>query len=82
MITINMTKARVIKQEMVRAERNSLLEALDVQFMRAVEMGNTAMQSELAAKKQALRDCTTDPAILAAETPEALKAARPSALDQ
>jgi len=80
MITINMDKARKIKQDQIRDERKPLLEKLDVQFMRAVESGNSALQTEIAAQKQALRDCTVDPVILNAATPEALKAARPAAL--
>jgi len=80
MITINMDKARKIKQDQIRDERKPLLEKLDVQFMRAVESGNSALQTEIATQKQALRDCTVDPVILNAATPEALKAARPAAL--
>jgi hypothetical protein len=80
MITVNMTKALKIKQDMIRTERKPLLEALDVQFLRAVESGNTALQTEIAAKKQALRDCTQDSAVVNATTPEELKAARPAAL--
>jgi hypothetical protein len=39
MIRVNMDKAREIKKDMVRAERAPKLEALDVEFMRAVEAG-------------------------------------------
>jgi hypothetical protein len=81
MININMTKAKEIKKDMIRAERAPLLDSLDVQFMRAVESGDTAKQAEIAAKKQALRDATADSAIEAASTPEELKAVRPAALD-
>ena len=80
MIQINMDKAREIKKDMIRAERAPKLEALDVEFMRAVEAGDTATQSEIAAKKQALRDATDDLAIANAQTPEELKAAIPAAL--
>ena len=80
MITINMTKAVEIKKDMIRAERKAKLEALDVDFMRAVEQGDTEAQATIAAKKQALRDATDDPAITAAKTPEELKAVVPSAL--
>lgn len=82
MININMTKAKEIKKDMIRAERAPLLDSLDVQFMRAVESGDTAKQAEIAAKKQALRDATADSAIEAASTPEELKAVRPAALDE
>jgi hypothetical protein len=80
MITINMSKAVKIKQDQIRAERKPLLDELDVKFMRAVESGNATLQAEIAAKKQALRDCTQDPAVVNATTPEELKAARPAAL--
>jgi len=81
MITVDMTKAREIKRDMIRAERNPLLEKLDVEYMRAQESGDTALQQEIAAKKQALRDATVDPVIDSAATPDELKAARPEALD-
>ena len=53
---------------------------VDVEFMRAVEAGDADKQAEIAAKKQALRDATSDPAITAATTPDELKAVVPSAL--
>ena len=81
MITVNMDKAREIKKDMIRAERKAKLEALDVEFMRAVEAGDSDAQATIAAKKQALRDATDDPAIASASTPDELKAVRPAALD-
>ena len=80
MITVNMTKAREIKKDMIRAERAPMLAALDVEYMRAVETGDTVKQAEIAAKKQALRDATKDPAIATAQTPDQLKAVVPEAL--
>jgi hypothetical protein len=80
MITVDMIKAREIKRDMIRAERKPLLEKLDVEYMRAQEAGDTALQQEIAAKKQALRDATVDPVIDAATTPDELKAATPAAL--
>ena len=80
MIVVNMDKAREIKKDMIRAERNPKLADLDVQFMRAVETGDTALQTEIATKKQALRDATDDPAIANASKPDELKAVVPSAL--
>jgi len=82
MIKVNMDKAKAIKQDMVRAERKPLLEQLDVAYMRAQEAGDTTTQQDIAAKKQALRDATEDPVILDAKTPEELKAAQPSALQE
>ena len=82
MITVNMDKAREIKKDMIRAERKPKLEELDVQFMRAVEAGDTDAQATIAAQKQALRDATDDPAIASATTPDELKAVVPVALQE
>lgn len=80
MITVNMAKAIEIKKDMVRYARKPLLEALDVEMMRALEAQDTQKIEEIKAKKQALRDCTTDACIVNATTPEELKAAIPAAL--
>lgn len=79
MIVINMQKAKEIKKDLIRAERKPLLDALDVEMLRAIESNNLSKQAEIAAKKQALRDATADPTILNASTPEELKAAIPTA---
>ena len=42
----------------IRKKRIKLFPQLDVEFMRAVEMGDSVKQAEIAAKKQALRDLT------------------------
>jgi len=55
---INVDKVKEIHKNKMREVRKPLLESLDVQFMRAVESGDTAKQSEIATKKQELRDCT------------------------
>jgi hypothetical protein len=78
-ITINLTKAKEIKKDMVRAERAPLLEKLDVEVMRNIT--NAERLAEIEALKQALRDATTDSSIVNAQTVEELKAARPAALD-
>ena len=77
MITINLNKAKEIKKDMIRAERAPMLAALDVEFQRALESGDTAKQAEIVAKKQALRDATAHTSIVNAATVEALKAANP-----
>ena len=79
-IAVDMTKARDIAKDMVRAERAPLLAQLDVEMIRAIEAGDAAKQAEIAAKKQALRDATKHPELLAAQTPEELKAAIPAAV--
>ena len=76
-IVINLQKAKEIKKDMVRAERAPILAQLDVEFLKAVEMGDTAKIQEISAKKQALRDVTTDPDILEATSVEELKLADP-----
>lgn len=82
MIKVNMTKALEIKKDMIRAERQPKLEALDVEFMRAVEQNDTAKQAEITSKKQSLRDATDDPALSKAKTPDALKKVIPAALKE
>lgn len=57
-IRINIDKAKAIKLDQFRAERAPKLAALDVAFVRALEQGDTAAQSRIAAEKQALRDVT------------------------
>lgn len=79
-VQINMEKAREIHKEVLRRLRTPKLAELDVAYMRADEIGDTAEKAIIAAKKQALRDVTADPAIAAATTPEELKAVRPAAL--
>ena len=75
MININMDKAREIHKDNIRVARKPLLETKDVEFMRAVESADTVTQASVSAEKQALRDATSDPDIVAATTPEELKAA-------
>ena len=60
-ISINITKAKAIKLDALRAERQPLLDALDVAFMRAFEKADTAECARIAAEKQALRDLTKQP---------------------
>ena len=71
-VEIDMTKARDIHRDNLRAERAPKLAALDVAYMKALETsGDTAA---IAAEKQALRDVTGDARIAGAAAPDALKA--------
>jgi hypothetical protein len=81
-IEVDMTKAREMHKQKLREMRKPKLEALDSDYMRADEGGKTAEKKAVAAKKQALRDVTSDPAIEAAQTPEELKAVIPAALQE
>lgn len=56
MITLNLNKAKEITKDRLRIERAPLLEALDVQFQRALESG--ADTAAIVAEKQRLRDVT------------------------
>jgi hypothetical protein len=80
MIAINMAKAREIQRDRIRALREPLFADLDVAYQRADEIGDAEAKAAIAARKQALRDATKDPAIDAAKTPEELKAAIPDVL--
>lgn len=55
-IVINLTKAKAITKDRLRAERAPLLAAQDVAYMRAMEAGQDT--SAIVAEKQRLRDIT------------------------
>ena len=55
-IKIDIAKAKDITKDRLRAERKPLLEALDVEFIKAQETG--ADTSAIVAEKQRLRDIT------------------------
>lgn len=57
-IVCNIDKAKAIHLNKFREARLPKLQALDVQFMKAVEQTDTEKQAEIALKKQALRDVT------------------------
>lgn len=58
MITVNLTKAKDITKDRLRADRKPLLEEQDVLFMQAQE--SEADTSAIVAEKQRLRDITKD----------------------
>jgi hypothetical protein len=71
-VEVDMAAAKEIHKDNLRTERKPLLDALDVDYMKALETGGDV--SAIAAKKQALRDVTADARIDAATTPDELKA--------
>ena len=75
----DMTRARPIKTDQLRIERDKKLAALDVDYMRADEAGNAAEKARIAGVKQKLRDlpATIQPDLDAITTPEALEAYEP-----
>ena len=70
-IETDMPKARAIQRDNLRADREPLLAALDVAYMKALETGSGA--ADIAAQKATLRDITSDPRIDAAANPDELK---------
>ena len=70
-IIIDIAKAKDITKDRLRVERKPLLEALDVDFIKAQEQG--ADTSAIVAKKQALRDAPAQ--VDSMTTVEQLKAA-------
>jgi CO dehydrogenase/acetyl-CoA synthase alpha subunit len=76
---VNLEKAKAIQKDKWRAARKPKLEKLDIDFMRAVELGDAQKQSEIAAQKQALRDVTETP--LDGTTLEDIKAVWPAILN-
>lgn len=58
-IGIDINKAKDIHKDKIREVRNPLLQAKDVEYMRAQEAGDTQKVAEVVAEKQALRDATT-----------------------
>jgi hypothetical protein len=70
MITINLDKAKDITKDRLRAERSPLLQKLDVDYMKAIEVN--ADTAEIVAEKQRLRDITSQ--VDTATTLEELKA--------
>lgn len=77
---VDMDVAREVHKERLRELRAPKLEALDVEYLRALEQGDSARMSEIIAEKNALRDVTNAPGLISASTPEELKAVVPEIL--
>jgi hypothetical protein len=70
-VQVDLAKAKEVHREYIRRERKEKLAALDIEFQRALETGDT---SAVVAKKQVLRDATADSAITAATSLAELRA--------
>ena len=70
-ITVDITKAKVITKDRLRADRKPLLEAQDILFMQAQEA--SADTSAIVTEKQRLRDITNQ--VDSMTTTDQLKAA-------
>jgi hypothetical protein len=82
MITVNLNKAKDIAKDKLRTERAPVLATLDVTFMRAVESGNTTLQTAIAEQKQELRDITSHTSITGASDVDSLKTAMNTLIEQ
>ena len=70
-MTVNITKAKVITKDRLRADRKPLLEAQDVLFMKAQEAGTST--TAIVTEKNRLRDITNQ--VDSMTTTDQLKAA-------
>lgn len=75
----NAEAGRDLKLREIRAVRKPILEKLDVQFIRALEDGDTSTVAEVSAKKKRIRDVTLID-LTAYDTPEKLNAFMPETL--
>mgnify|MGYP003115029239 FL=1 len=71
-IKTDMTKAKAIHKDKIRVARQPKFLELDIEFTKALEAGTST--TDIAAKRQALRDAPADNAIDAATTEAELKA--------
>ncbi len=74
-ITVDITKAKAITKDRLRAERKPLLEEQDILFMKAQEAGSDT--SAIVTEKQRLRDITKQ--VDSMTTTDELKAAKVTA---
>jgi len=70
--SIDMTKAKAIHKTNIRRAREEKFKVLDVEFTKALEAGTST--TDIAAKRQGLRDAPADSAIDAATNTDELKA--------
>ena len=73
-IGVNIPKAKELQKERFRQVRKPLLESLDIDYQRADEAGDASKKTEIATKKQALRDVTNNTALNDATTEAEVRA--------
>jgi len=78
-IVVNIDKAKEIWKNKWRVARAPKLGALDIEYMKAVEVNDEQKKLEIASKKQELRDVTVTP--IPGNTPEEIKAIWPEILN-
>ena len=77
-IDVDLTSAKNIHLDNLRALREPLLKALDVEMLKAIEIGDDVLKAEVVQKKQALRDVTKitlsdDLEVMKTQIPDILK---------
>ena len=72
-ISEDLANAKTLFKDKIREVRKPLLELEDVNYMRALEDGNTAKAKEIADKKKVLRDLPADTKIDSAKDMDELK---------
>jgi len=73
MIKTDINKAREIAKGFIRTERDPLFRQLDIDYMKALESGNTAAQAEIVQKKEKLRNATQTEELINATSEQELK---------
>lgn len=81
MFKINLEKAKEIHKDNLRVARFHTFNKLDIEFMKALESGNTDRLNEIALQKQQLRDITKAEEIESATSVDGLKAHWPEILE-
>jgi hypothetical protein len=79
---VDMPKAQAIHMAHIRAARDKALEALDTNYMIALEKNEKIEQTEIANEKQVLRDIPATFDLTVAKTPEELYALWPAQLQR
>ena len=72
-ISEDLATAKTLFKDKIREVRKPLLELEDINYMRALEDGNTAKAKEIADKKKVLRDLPADTKIDSAKDMDELK---------
>ena len=79
-VVIDVEKAKEVWKRRMREARSPLMTKLDADYFRALETQDVAKATEIATKKQLLRDVTKLPELLNATTVEEIEAVWPDYL--
>jgi hypothetical protein len=79
-VVIDVEKAKEVWKRRMREARTPIMTKLDAEYFRALETADTAKASEIATKKQLLRDVTTLPDLLNATSVEQIEGVWPDYL--